>query len=75
MHLCDDDDLKKNDKKKLKRKVFFSTIPTIVKLQHQVIYSTGTIGFNNRFHGAQDKLKSEKQLKKEGRRSLLYCQQ
>lgn len=45
---------------------FFSTIPLLVALQHWGIYGTGTIRIN-RLHGAQEKLKSEKQLKKEGR--------
>lgn len=44
---------------------FFCTIPLIVALQHQGIYSTGIFRIN-RLHGAQDKLKSEKKLKKEG---------
>lgn len=42
---------------------FFSTIPLLMALQHRGIYGTST----NRLHGAQEKLKSEKQLKKEGR--------
>lgn len=70
MRLCIE--IKKTNKQKCK--VFFCTIPVIVELQHQGIYSTGTIRIN-RFHGAQEKLKSKKQLKKEGRRSLLYCEQ
>lgn len=45
---------------------FFTTIPLIQALQQQGIYGTGTCRIN-RLQGAQLKLKSEKQLKKEGR--------
>ena len=45
---------------------FFSTIPLTQALQQQGIYDTGTCRID-RLHGAQLKLKSEKQLITEGR--------
>lgn len=49
---------------------FFCTIPLHQALRHQGIYGIGTCR-RNRLHGAQLKLKSEKQVRKGGRRSLL----
>ncbi|CAM4362736.1 unnamed protein product [Leuciscus chuanchicus] len=63
LRLCDDIQHKNH---KVFFDNFFSTIPLLVALQHWGIYGTGTIRIN-RLHGAQEKLKSEKQLKKEGR--------
>ncbi|KAM4588720.1 piggyBac transposable element-derived protein 3-like [Odontesthes bonariensis] len=48
---------------------FFCTIPLLQALEHQGIYSTGTCR-SNRLHGAQEKLKREKQIKQEGRGSV-----
>lgn len=48
---------------------FFCTIPLLQALKHQGIFGTGTCR-KNRLHGAQEKLKTEKQLKKEGRGSV-----
>uniref|UniRef100_A0A3B1KJ79 PiggyBac transposable element-derived protein domain-containing protein n=1 Tax=Astyanax mexicanus TaxID=7994 RepID=A0A3B1KJ79_ASTMX len=48
---------------------FFCTIPLLQALEHQGIYGTGTCR-SNRLHGAQEKLKKEKQMKQEGRGSV-----
>uniref|UniRef100_A0A3B1KIQ1 PiggyBac transposable element-derived protein domain-containing protein n=1 Tax=Astyanax mexicanus TaxID=7994 RepID=A0A3B1KIQ1_ASTMX len=48
---------------------FFCTIPLLQALEHQGIYGTGTCR-SNRLHGAQKKLKKEKQMKQEGRGSV-----
>ncbi|KAM3606703.1 uncharacterized protein V6R79_021728 [Siganus canaliculatus] len=48
---------------------FFCSIPILQALKHQGIFGTGTCR-KNRLHGAQEKLKTEKQLKKEGRGSV-----
>lgn len=65
LHLCSDIQNKNH-------KVFFDhlfcTIPLIQRLHDHGIYSTGTCRANS-LMGAQSKLKSEKQLKEEGRGS------
>uniref|UniRef100_A0A3B4XHS3 PiggyBac transposable element-derived protein domain-containing protein n=1 Tax=Seriola lalandi dorsalis TaxID=1841481 RepID=A0A3B4XHS3_SERLL len=48
---------------------FFCIIPLLQALKHQGIFGNGTCR-KNRLHGAQEKLKTEKQLKKEGRGSV-----
>lgn len=63
LRLCDDIKQKNH---KVFFDNFFCTIPLIEALQQQGIYGTGTCRVN-RLQGAGAKLKSEKQLKEEGR--------
>ncbi|KAK1894358.1 PiggyBac transposable element-derived protein 3 [Dissostichus eleginoides] len=63
IRLCDDIQQKNH---KVFFDNFFTTIPLLLVLKSQGICGTGTCR-RNRLHGAQLKLKSEKQLKKEGR--------
>lgn len=63
MRLCDDIKQKNH---KVFFDNFFCTIPLLVALQQHGIYGTGTCRVN-RLQGAEAKLKTEKQLKEEGR--------
>ncbi|CAK6971138.1 piggyBac transposable element-derived protein 3-like%2C partial [Scomber scombrus] len=66
MRLCEDIQDKNH---KVFSDNFFCTIPLLQALKHQGIHGTGTCR-SNRLHGAQEKLKSEKKLKQEGRGSV-----